>query len=119
MHAVGVGSFGARIIARSSSSACGSPMAALKTMSLVLTPGAALTHLSAESFPGRNRILRARCWPGVGSNRSWSAQIRGDAGLAVSDASKVGLDVLEGFVIWVLFGGSMGDCEIVRVGSEL
>lgn len=63
-------------------------MAALKTMSLVLTPGAALTHLSAESFPGRNRILRARCWPGVGSNRSWSAQIRGDAGLAVSDASK-------------------------------
>ncbi|KAG0612916.1 hypothetical protein M758_6G062300 [Ceratodon purpureus] len=93
MHAVGVSSFGARIIARRRSgisSISGSQaMAVLRMMSLVHSRSLPPTHLSAESFNGRNRIVGAqRLWPTVCTTRSWSSQIRADAGVAAVDATK-------------------------------
>lgn len=116
MPAVGVGSIGGRIIARRSPiSACGSQaMAVLKMMSLVHSHSLPPTHLSAESFNGRNRILGGkRSWPTVCTTRSWGSQIRADAGVAAPDATKVGLESWLGG-----FGGVSTECVTARIGGQ-
>ena len=72
------------------------------------SPAVAPTHLLGDaSFHGGNRVLGPRSRPQVATTRLWSSQIRADAGVAVSDVTKVVvvLEGLEGFVE-CNFGGS-------------